>query len=72
MGLAFLPWERLPSWLLGPLVAAVGVFLILNAEPFSWRQLEAVAFIVIGVAMAIRGVKKLFSKPVENVGDNDR
>ena len=51
MGLAFLPWEKLPSWLLGPLMAAVGVSFVLHAEPFSWGQWEAVAFIVIGVGM---------------------
>ena len=71
MGLAFLPWEKLPSWLLGPLMSAAGVFLALHAEPFSWRQLEAVAFIIIGVGMFIHGLKKLREKAVDAASLND-
>ncbi|MFL6660485.1 MAG: hypothetical protein ACJ8GW_20530 [Massilia sp.] len=71
MGLSFLPWEKLPSWLLGPLMAAVGVFLVLHAEAFSGRQLEAVAFIAIGVGLFIHGVKKLRAKPTGDISKND-
>lgn len=66
MGLAFLPWERLPGWLLGPLLVAVGVFLLLHAEPFSWRQFEACGIILIGIVMFIYGVKKLRTKRMTN------
>jgi len=59
MGLAFLPWERLPAWLLGPLMVAAGVFLVLHTEPFSWRQFEAGGFVIIGIGVFIHGVKKL-------------
>jgi uncharacterized membrane protein len=67
MGLAFLPWERLPAWLLGPLMVAVGVFLVLHAEPFSWRQFEAGGFIIIGMVVFIYGVKKLRAKSTADV-----
>jgi len=71
MGLAFLPWERLPAWILGPLMALAGVFLIFHAEPSSWRQLEAIAFIVIGVGMFIHSVKKLKEKRIENQAEGE-
>lgn len=71
MGLAFLPWEKLSSWLLGPLMAVAGVFLVLHAEPFSWRQIEAVAFVVIGVGMFIHGVRKVLAEPADDVSKND-
>ena len=61
MGLAFLPWEKLPLWILGPLMAATGVFLFLNAVPFSWRQYEAAGFVIIGLVLFVMGVRKLLS-----------
>jgi hypothetical protein len=67
MGLAFLPWERLPAWLLGPLLAASGVFLVIQAEPFSWRQFEAVVFIIAGIGLFIHGVRKLRAKSKDEV-----
>lgn len=35
MELAFLPWEKLPAWLLGLLMIAFGVFLVFHFEPYS-------------------------------------
>lgn len=64
MGLAFLPWERLPAWLLGPLILAAGIFLVLHSESYSWRQFEAVGFIVVGIGVFIHGIKKLRAKSV--------
>jgi uncharacterized membrane protein len=72
MGLAFLPWERLPAWLLGPLLVAAGVFLLFNAEQFSWRQFEAGGFIVIGIVIFIAGVKKLRAKSMANVSIDEK
>jgi Na+/phosphate symporter len=69
MGLAFLPWERLPAWLLGPLLVAIGVFLLLHAEPFSWRQVESVGLILIGIGVFIYGVKKLRARPKTDAGN---
>jgi|GEM_PF-4975524 len=59
MGLAFLPWERLPSWILGPLLVALNIYLILDAKPCSWRQVESGLFIMVGIAMTVHGVYKL-------------
>lgn len=49
-------------------MAALGVFLVRHAEPFTWIQLEAVLFIVIGIGMFIHGVKKLRAEPVDDAG----
>lgn len=67
MGLAFLPWEKLPAWLLGALMIAFGVFLLFHTEPYSLRQLEAGSFVVIGIGVFFYGVKKLRAKPVTDV-----
>ncbi len=72
MGLAFLPWERLPAWLLGPLLVAAGVFLLFNAEQLSWRQFEAGGLIVIGIVIFIAGVKKLRAKSMGNVSIDEK
>ncbi len=69
MGLAFLPWERLPAWLLGPLLVVFGVFLLLHAELFSWTQFEAGGFVLIGMGMFIYGVKKIRTKPKTDAAD---
>lgn len=60
--LAFLPWEKLPSWLLGSIMVIVGSFLWFYTEPYSWYQLEAVFFVIIGLALFIDGVKKLIAQ----------
>ncbi|HWX02900.1 hypothetical protein [Collimonas sp.] len=65
MGLGFLPWEMLPTWLLGPLMALIGAYLFVHTEPLSWRQLEASAFVVIGACMFLHGVRKLIAKSNE-------
>lgn len=62
MGLAFLPWESLPAWLLGSLMIAAGVFLALHAEALSWGQFEAGGIIIIGIVIFIHGAKKLRAK----------
>lgn len=62
MGLALLPWERLPAWLLGPLMVAAGVFLGFHTEQFSWRQFGAGGFMVVGIGIFIHGVQKLRTK----------
>jgi hypothetical protein len=62
MGLMFLPWEKLPGWLVGLLTTASGVFLVLHAEPYSWRQFEAAAFTIIGTAIFIYSIKELRAK----------
>lgn len=63
MGLAFLPWERLPAWLLGPILFLAGVFILFQAEPYSWEQVGAVAMVVGGIWMFVLGVKTLLAEP---------
>lgn len=63
MGLAFLPWERLPAWLTGPILVLAGVFILFQAEPYSWEQGEAVAMVVGGVWMFVSGVRTLLAEP---------
>ena len=62
--LGLLPWERLPAWLLGPLMVAAGGVLALNLELFSWRQCVAVTLIIAGIGVFIHGVKKLRKNPL--------
>jgi hypothetical protein len=68
MGLGFLlPWERLPPWLLGLILAVSAVFLAFNAELYSWRQAEMVVFSFIGLGIFSHEVRKLRAKPVAEV-----
>lgn len=61
----FLPWEKLPGWLLGPLMTCLGGYLFLHAEPYSWRQWEALGFAVIGIVIFTFGVKRLYTETDE-------
>ena len=60
---AFLPWERLPAWLLGAILTAIGGLLLFDAELYSWRQAEAVGLLIVGVWMFLSGAKKLLAEP---------
>jgi hypothetical protein len=62
MGLALLPWEKLPAWLLGPLITALGIFLLYQATPYSREQTDAIALILVGTGLSMYGVKKLRRK----------
>ena len=63
-----LPLEKLPTWLLGPFLAISGAFMALTGQP-GWRQIEGGAFIVIGVALTIFGVRKLNRQMGEKAAD---
>lgn len=54
-----LPLERLPSWLLGPLLTIFNIYAVFHEKPYSWRQVESGLFIVVGIAMSVYGVRKL-------------
>jgi hypothetical protein len=70
MGLAFLPWERLPLWLLGPLMIAAGIFLTIQSELYSWRFFEAICFSAAGIIVFIYGIKRLRAEgSVKRTGD---
>ena len=71
MGLAFLPWEKLPAWLLGPMMIALGVFFLRQAAPYSRHQIEAIAVICTGAGLFMYGVRKARRKfPAE--GDHEK
>lgn len=57
--LGLLPWERLPGWLLGPLMTVFGTCLALNEQPYSLRQFAAIAFTIWGLGVFIHWSKKL-------------
>lgn len=59
MGLAFLPWERLPSWVLGPIMVLIGAYFFVNAESLSWHQLEASMLAIAGVCTCLYDLRKL-------------
>jgi hypothetical protein len=50
----------------------VGVFLAHNAQPYSWRQLEAIAFIFIGIGVFIHGIKKLRAKSIAETSCDEK
>lgn len=67
--LGLLPWERLPGWLLGPFMAALGILLALNEQPYSWKQVGELAFAIWGVGVFIHWIQKMRSSGEPEAGD---
>jgi hypothetical protein len=63
MMFSFLPWERLPAWLLGLILTLAGVFILFDAELYSWRQVQAVAMVLVGSWMVISILRKVLAVP---------
>lgn len=65
MGLAFLPWDRLHPYILGPLLCALNAWLFFSeqAHPFSSWAWEAIGFLL-GVGLIWFRYRK-DSQPVE-------
>jgi hypothetical protein len=61
--MAFLPWEKLPDWISGPLLILCGAYLLVGEWPWSsWSHLQGVMFVIIGIWMFIHGIRKLVSE----------
>lgn len=67
MGLAFLPWERLPAYVLGPLFILIGVVAFASGEKLSvWYLLCAFFGVCFGAWIIwyryTKGVEPLWSE----------
>ena len=67
MGLAFLPWEKLPAYVLGPLFCAFNLFFFFSAdERMLWHVVAEAAGFVFGLWMiwyrCAKGVEPLWSE----------
>jgi hypothetical protein len=67
MGLAFLPWERLPAYVFGPLLIAIGVIAMVSDEKMTaWHLLFALFDVFFGVWMIwyryAKGVEPLWTE----------
>ncbi len=60
---SFLPWERLPAGLLGPILTLVGVYFLFDAETYSWQQAQAVAMVLVGSWMVISILRCVQAEP---------
>jgi hypothetical protein len=60
---SFLPWERLPAGLLGPILTLAGVYFLFDAEMYSWQQAQAVAMVLVGSWMVISILKSVLAEP---------
>ena len=76
MGLAFLPWERLPAYVFGPLLCALNVWLFVTDDHSSlWYGALEIAGFAFGVWMVWHRYKTgeepfAPAKPVEAPGGN--
>ncbi len=67
MGLAFLPWERLPAYILGPLLILVGILAAISDEKMTvWYAILAV-FNILGGAWIVwyrytKGIEPLWTQ----------
>lgn len=57
-----LPWEKLPSYILGPLLVLLGGFSFFHAQPYSSDQLYSGAIAIVGIGMSIYGFKRLIAE----------
>jgi|GEM_PF-3677133 len=55
----FLPWEKLPSWLTGPLALLFGIYKFFHAEADPEQQLIGVLIAIVGLALSIHGARRL-------------
>jgi len=64
MGLAFLPWERLPAYVFGPLLCLLGIFGLFNAT--GWHVLLSICNLFFGIWLVWRryttGVEPLWTE----------
>jgi hypothetical protein len=50
MGLAFLPWERLPAYVFGPLLVLIGVVGLVSGKTLTtWHVIMAILSVCFGV-----------------------
>ena len=55
-----LPWEKIPIFIWGPILATIMIFLSLKADPFTQEQAAFVGFAVLGVAAFIFDTRKRY------------
>lgn len=60
MGLGLLPIEKIPIFIWGLLLMAIGIVLSLDNEFFSLAQLEDAAMILLGAIAVVYDVRKRF------------
>lgn len=53
-----LPWEKLPAWILGPLVMFAGGAIVVAQQPWTWSQFEGWVGILMGMGIFIHGVTR--------------
>jgi hypothetical protein len=55
----WLPWEKLPDWILGPLLILAGGVFLAEDWPWSWHHLEGTVMAALGIGVFIHGLRKL-------------
>lgn len=63
MGLAFLPWEKLPNGLLGLLLIGIGAFSLWDSPFWSRHGLIGLGSLVAGVLMVGFAIRKMLAEP---------
>jgi uncharacterized membrane protein YccC len=58
MSFGLLPLEKIPLFVWGLLLAAIGGFLAFVESPFTWPQARGLALLAIGVVVTAYGLRK--------------
>lgn len=61
-----LPWEKLPSWLTGPLALLFGIYTFFHAEADPEQQVIGALIAIVGLALAIHGARTLLKDGEED------
>jgi hypothetical protein len=66
MGLAFLPWDRLPAYIFGPLLCLVGFLILIKDDSLTlWHAIAAIFSVCFGAWVVWRryttGVEPLWN-----------
>jgi hypothetical protein len=67
MGIAFLPWELFPAYILGPLLCLLGVLLLIKSDNLAlWSAIAAILNVCFGAWIVWRryatGVEPLWTE----------
>jgi hypothetical protein len=74
MGLAFLPWERLPAYVFGPLLVLIGIFAVASDEKMTaWHVILAIFNICLGAWIVwyryTKGIEPLWTEEQRQKAD---
>lgn len=70
-GLGFLPLEKIPIFIWGLILLAIGGFLFFQEDYFSWGQAKSGFIALAGICAIIYDIRKRYLKAGTEAGEQD-